>query len=163
CQGPIYTANNSHLVHIKSPTISPLASFGEVVLSGRLCDQLIQEENRVWFGRSLGVFLTLYLAAFVERTNWIERMGVGGTLDYLSELLGGGGRRRSYKQKRKQFQTVELKVRMDCDGCELKVRNALSSMKGMHTHILPFNNSKNHGMMMSFQKNYAWPRKMLEN
>ncbi|KAE8790998.1 Superoxide dismutase 1 copper chaperone [Hordeum vulgare] len=61
-------------------------------------------------------------------------MGVGGTLDYLSELLGGGGgRRRSYKQKRKQFQTVELKVRMDCDGCELKVRNALSSMKGVQS------------------------------
>lgn len=51
-------------------------------------------------------------------------------MDYLSELLGGS-RRRSYK-KRKQFQTVELKVRMDCDGCELKVRNALSSMKGIY-------------------------------
>uniref|UniRef100_A0ACD5XR84 Uncharacterized protein n=1 Tax=Avena sativa TaxID=4498 RepID=A0ACD5XR84_AVESA len=61
-------------------------------------------------------------------------MGVGGTLDYLSELLGGGGsRHRSYKKKRKQFQTVELKVRMDCEGCELKVRNALSSMKGVQS------------------------------
>ena len=59
-------------------------------------------------------------------------MGVGGTLDFLSELLSGGSRRRSYKKKRKQFQTVELKVRMDCEGCELKVRNALSSMKGMN-------------------------------
>lgn len=112
---------------IKSPAISSLASFAQVVLSVRLCDQFIQEENRE--------LLTLFLVVFVERTNWIERMGVGGTLDYLSELLGGGGgRRRSYKQKRKQFQTVELKVRMDCDGCELKVRNALSSMKGMHTY-----------------------------
>jgi hypothetical protein len=54
-------------------------------------------------------------------------MGVGGTLQYLSELLGGG--RRRYK-KRKQFRTVELKVRMDCDGCEMKVRNALTRMKG---------------------------------
>lgn len=53
----------------------------------------------------------------------------GGTLEYLSDLLGGGGGRRRYK-KRKQFQTVELKVRMDCDGCEMKVRNALSRMKG---------------------------------
>ena len=52
----------------------------------------------------------------------------GGTLEYLSDLLGGGGRRRC--KKRKQFQTVELKVRMDCDGCEMKVRNALSPMKG---------------------------------
>ena len=47
-------------------------------------------------------------------------------MDYLSSLLGSGHKYR----KRKQFQTVELKVRMDCDGCELKVRNALSSMKG---------------------------------
>lgn len=57
-------------------------------------------------------------------------------MDYLSELLGGS-RRRSYK-KRKQFQTVELKIRMDCDGCELKVRNALSSMKGMYQILLSF-------------------------
>ncbi|KAH9295267.1 hypothetical protein KI387_038855, partial [Taxus chinensis] len=27
--------------------------------------------------------------------------------------------------------TVELKVRMDCDGCELKVKNSVSSMKGV--------------------------------
>lgn len=60
---------------------------------------------------------------------------MGGTLEYLSDLLGGGGggsSRRRYK-KRKQFQTVELKVRMDCDGCEMKVRNALSSMKGTYS------------------------------
>uniref|UniRef100_A0A0D9XCZ5 HMA domain-containing protein n=1 Tax=Leersia perrieri TaxID=77586 RepID=A0A0D9XCZ5_9ORYZ len=56
---------------------------------------------------------------------------MGGTMDYLSDLLGGSSHRR-YK-KRKQFQTVELKVRMDCDGCELKVRNALSSMKGVQS------------------------------
>ncbi|CAN6210530.1 unnamed protein product [Urochloa humidicola] len=58
---------------------------------------------------------------------------MGGTLEYLSDLLGGsGGSRRRYK-KRKQFQTVELRVRMDCDGCEMKVRNALSSMKGVQS------------------------------
>ena len=39
-------------------------------------------------------------------------------------------RTRRHLKKRKQFQTVELRVRMDCDGCEMKVRNALSSMKG---------------------------------
>ncbi|WOL06422.1 heavy metal-associated isoprenylated plant protein 20-like [Canna indica] len=54
---------------------------------------------------------------------------MGGTLDYFSTFLGSGHR---YK-KRKQFQTVELKVRMDCDGCELKVKNALSSMKGVQS------------------------------
>ncbi|KAF3324310.1 heavy metal-associated isoprenylated plant protein 26-like protein [Carex littledalei] len=50
-----------------------------------------------------------------------------GTMEYFSGLLGTG-----YK-KRKQFQTVELKVRMDCDGCVLKVKNALSNMKGVQS------------------------------
>ncbi|XP_010680588.2 heavy metal-associated isoprenylated plant protein 23 [Beta vulgaris subsp. vulgaris] len=55
-------------------------------------------------------------------------MGVGGTLEYFSEMMGGG---HMHKKKRKQFQTVELKVRMDCDGCELKVKKALSSLSGV--------------------------------
>ncbi|KAJ6378185.1 hypothetical protein OIU78_028425 [Salix suchowensis] len=54
-------------------------------------------------------------------------MGVSGTLEFLSDLVGSGGQ----KHKKKQLQTVELKVRMDCDGCELKVKNALSSMTGV--------------------------------
>ncbi|KAK1592218.1 hypothetical protein Q3G72_021349 [Acer saccharum] len=57
-------------------------------------------------------------------------MGVGGTLEYLSDLMGGGGRGHK-KKKKKQMQTVDLKVRMDCDGCELKVKNALSSLSGV--------------------------------
>ncbi|XP_034595248.1 uncharacterized protein [Setaria viridis] len=56
---------------------------------------------------------------------------MGGTLEYLSGLLGGsGGHGHDKMTRRKQLQTVELKVRMDCEGCELKVRSALSSMKG---------------------------------
>lgn len=47
-----------------------------------------------------------------------------------SELVGASRERQS--RKRKQFHTVELKVRMDCDGCELKVRNTLARMRGMH-------------------------------
>ncbi|KAL8472048.1 hypothetical protein ACS0TY_029322 [Phlomoides rotata] len=40
--------------------------------------------------------------------------------------------RSSHKhKKRKQFQTVNLKVRMDCDGCELKVKKTLSSLSGV--------------------------------
>ncbi|WOL19404.1 hypothetical protein Cni_G28202 [Canna indica] len=54
---------------------------------------------------------------------------MGGTMNYFSSLLSGYSK---YK-KRKQFQTVELKVRMDCDGCELKVRNALSRMRGVQS------------------------------
>ncbi|CAN6195705.1 unnamed protein product [Urochloa humidicola] len=58
---------------------------------------------------------------------------MGGTLEYLSDLLGGGGGSRRRYKKRKHFQTVELRVRMDCDGCEMKVRNALSRMKGVQS------------------------------
>ncbi|GMN33617.1 hypothetical protein TIFTF001_004265 [Ficus carica] len=54
-------------------------------------------------------------------------MGVGGTLEYLSDLMGSGHKHK----KRKTLQTVELKVRMDCDGCELKVKKALSSLNGV--------------------------------
>jgi hypothetical protein len=55
---------------------------------------------------------------------------MGGTLRFLSNVLLGGSSQRPHGKKRKQFSTVELKVRMDCDGCELKVRNALATMKG---------------------------------
>ncbi|XAR62192.1 hypothetical protein NMG60_11016856 [Bertholletia excelsa] len=54
-------------------------------------------------------------------------MGVAGTLEYLSDLLSSAKKRK----KRKQLQTVALKVRMDCEGCKLKVKNALSSVKGV--------------------------------
>lgn len=33
------------------------------------------------------------------------------------------------KRKRKEFQTVELLVRMDCEGCERRVKKALEDMK----------------------------------
>ncbi|KAF0911849.1 hypothetical protein E2562_012333 [Oryza meyeriana var. granulata] len=62
---------------------------------------------------------------------------MGGTLEYLAGLFtggGGGGDQHGHKNsKRRQLQTVELKVRMDCEGCELKVKNALSSMKGVES------------------------------
>ena len=37
------------------------------------------------------------------------------------------------------FQTVDIKVKMDCDGCERRVKNAVSSMKGsyLNTSISP--------------------------
>ncbi|KAJ8543718.1 hypothetical protein K7X08_025336 [Anisodus acutangulus] len=54
-------------------------------------------------------------------------MGLGGTLEYISDIMSSD----KPKKKKKQFNTVELKVRMDCDGCQLKVKNALSSMSGV--------------------------------
>ncbi|CAL5214464.1 unnamed protein product [Lathyrus oleraceus] len=56
-------------------------------------------------------------------------MGVSGTFDYLSDLMSSG--HQHLKKKKKQLQTVELKVRMDCDGCELKVKKTLSSLSGV--------------------------------
>ncbi|XP_020581829.1 heavy metal-associated isoprenylated plant protein 23-like [Phalaenopsis equestris] len=50
-------------------------------------------------------------------------------MGYLSSLLPCGYSHR----KRKSFQTVELKVRMDCDGCEYKVKKCLSYMKGVQS------------------------------
>ncbi|KAI0494718.1 hypothetical protein KFK09_024861 [Dendrobium nobile] len=51
-------------------------------------------------------------------------------MGYLSSLLGYG---HSHKKNRRQLQTVELRIRMDCDGCELKVKKALSYMKGVQS------------------------------
>ncbi|KAJ4701284.1 Heavy metal-associated isoprenylated plant protein [Melia azedarach] len=55
-------------------------------------------------------------------------MGVEGTLEYISDLL-----RSVKKKKKKQTQTVALKVRMDCEGCARKMKSVLSSVKGAKT------------------------------
>ncbi|XVE72171.1 hypothetical protein DITRI_Ditri11bG0017300 [Diplodiscus trichospermus] len=52
-----------------------------------------------------------------------------GALDYISNFCTI----RSTRRKRKPMQTVEIKVKMDCDGCERKVKNAVTSMKGVKT------------------------------
>ncbi|CAA7401032.1 unnamed protein product [Spirodela intermedia] len=58
-------------------------------------------------------------------------MGVVSTFECLSSVWSH--RHTKEKKKKRLLQTVELKVRMDCDGCELKVKKALSSMKGVQT------------------------------
>ncbi|KAI8018911.1 Heavy metal-associated isoprenylated plant protein 21 [Camellia lanceoleosa] len=50
-----------------------------------------------------------------------------GALDYLSNFCTVTSTRR--RSKRKPMQTVEIKVKMDCDGCERRVKNAVTSMK----------------------------------
>ncbi|GAV59295.1 HMA domain-containing protein [Cephalotus follicularis] len=52
-------------------------------------------------------------------------MGVQGTLEYFSDLLSS-----AKKKKRKQINTVALKIRMDCEGCARKVKKVLSGVKG---------------------------------
>ncbi|GJR98657.1 heavy metal-associated isoprenylated plant protein 23 [Tanacetum coccineum] len=61
-------------------------------------------------------------------------MGVVGILDYISDVMTT---RRLKKKKMKQFNTVSLKVRMDCEGCQRKVKNALSSLKVTLCRNLP--------------------------
>lgn len=52
-------------------------------------------------------------------------------------------RKSDHKQKkRKQLQTVDLKVKMDCDGCELKVKKALSSLSGNFVVIFLYHNAR---------------------
>ncbi|CAK9315990.1 unnamed protein product [Citrullus colocynthis] len=53
-----------------------------------------------------------------------------GVLDHLSEYFDCSSHGSKHK-KRKQLQTVELKIRIDCEGCERKVKRALEGMKGV--------------------------------
>ncbi|KHN33671.1 hypothetical protein glysoja_013677 [Glycine soja] len=56
---------------------------------------------------------------------------VMGALDHISELFDCSSGSSKHK-KRKQLQTVEVKVKMDCEGCERKVRKAVEGMKGVN-------------------------------
>ncbi|CAA2934655.1 heavy metal-associated isoprenylated plant protein 21-like [Olea europaea var. sylvestris] len=51
-----------------------------------------------------------------------------GFVDHISEVCSVTSTRKS---KRKPMQTVEIRVKMDCDGCERRVGNAVSSIKGV--------------------------------
>ena len=58
-----------------------------------------------------------------------------GALDHISDMFdcSSGGSR---LKKRRQLQTVEIKVKIDCEGCERKVRRAVEGMKGVQSvHI----------------------------
>ena len=53
-------------------------------------------------------------------------MGVAGTLEYFSDLPSNAKK----GKKKKLMQTVALKVRMDCQGCERKVKSVLYGVEG---------------------------------
>ncbi|XP_047319690.1 heavy metal-associated isoprenylated plant protein 26-like [Impatiens glandulifera] len=67
-----------------------------------------------------------------------------GALDHLSHIFdcssGWGNRRRINKLK--HFQTVEMKMSIDCEGCERKVRRLLEGMKGVTSVEIEPNKSK---------------------
>ncbi|KAI4381482.1 hypothetical protein MLD38_007551 [Melastoma candidum] len=52
-----------------------------------------------------------------------------GVLDALVDLLEDSLART--RKRHKPMQKVQIKVKMDCDGCERRIRNAVSSMKGV--------------------------------
>ncbi|XP_031130560.1 heavy metal-associated isoprenylated plant protein 26-like [Ipomoea triloba] len=53
-----------------------------------------------------------------------------GVLDHLSDVFDCSTGESKHK-KRKQLQTVEVRVKMDCEGCERKVRRSVEGMKGV--------------------------------
>ncbi|XP_058213334.1 heavy metal-associated isoprenylated plant protein 26-like [Rhododendron vialii] len=57
-----------------------------------------------------------------------------GALDHLSNLFDCSGASSSqHYKRRRQLQTVEIKCKIDCEGCERKVRRAVEGMKGVQS------------------------------
>ncbi|KAH1192907.1 Heavy metal-associated isoprenylated plant protein 21 [Glycine max] len=75
-----------------------------------------------------------------------------GALDYLSNFCTVT----STRTKQKAMQTTEIKVRMDCNGCERRVRNAVSSIKGVKSVEV---NRKESRVVM---RGYVDPKKVLK-
>ncbi|XP_051126740.1 heavy metal-associated isoprenylated plant protein 21-like [Andrographis paniculata] len=65
-----------------------------------------------------------------------------GALDYLSSFCTVT----TTRGKRKPMQTVEIKVKIDCDGCERRVKNSVKNMKGVRTVEI---NRKQHRLTVS--------------
>ncbi|KAL4616209.1 hypothetical protein ACB092_07G181900 [Castanea dentata] len=53
-----------------------------------------------------------------------------GALDHFSHLFDCSTGH-SKLHKRRQLQTVEIKVKIDCEGCERRVKKAVEGMKGV--------------------------------
>ncbi|XP_043726071.1 heavy metal-associated isoprenylated plant protein 26-like [Telopea speciosissima] len=56
-----------------------------------------------------------------------------GALNHISEIFDFSHRSSNSKKlkKNKQLQTVEIKVRIDCEGCERRVKKSVERMKGV--------------------------------
>uniref|UniRef100_A0ACD5UQ19 Uncharacterized protein n=1 Tax=Avena sativa TaxID=4498 RepID=A0ACD5UQ19_AVESA len=55
-----------------------------------------------------------------------------GILDHFSDLCSMTETKNALKlSKRRPLQTVNIKVKMDCEGCERKVKNAVKSIRGV--------------------------------
>ncbi|XP_071716280.1 heavy metal-associated isoprenylated plant protein 20-like [Rutidosis leptorrhynchoides] len=76
-----------------------------------------------------------------------------GYLDHISDLFSVSSPK---KHKRKTMQIVEIKVKMDCDGCVRKVKSAASSSKGVKS--VEVDQSKSRVTV----KGYVDPKKVLK-
>lgn len=54
-----------------------------------------------------------------------------GVLDHVSEMFDCSGVNHHHK-RRKQLQTVEIKIKIDCEGCERRVRRSVEGMRGVN-------------------------------
>ncbi|KAM4118449.1 hypothetical protein ACB094_02G203700 [Castanea mollissima] len=63
-----------------------------------------------------------------------------GFLDFVSELCDCDwhGHSSNKLKKRKQLQTVEIKVKMDCEGCERRVKKSVEGMKGSKLTVIGY-------------------------
>ncbi|CAF2043392.1 hypothetical protein BRARA_I02398 [Brassica rapa] len=79
-------------------------------------------------------------------------MGVERTMEYISEFL-----KMRRKKKKKPMQTVALRVaRIDCEGCERKIKQILSGVKGVKSVVVDAKQQKVTVM------GYIEPKKVLE-
>ncbi|CAN6972783.1 unnamed protein product [Brassica rapa subsp. trilocularis] len=79
-------------------------------------------------------------------------MGVERTMEYISEFF-----KMRRKKKKKPMQTVALRVaRIDCEGCERKIKQILSGVKGVKSVVVDAKQQKVTVM------GYIEPKKVLE-
>uniref|UniRef100_A0A7N0T6R9 HMA domain-containing protein n=1 Tax=Kalanchoe fedtschenkoi TaxID=63787 RepID=A0A7N0T6R9_KALFE len=55
-------------------------------------------------------------------------MGIGGTIEYFYDIVKSNI---SGSKQVQQYQTVDLHCKVDCDGCERKLKKALNSLDGV--------------------------------
>ena len=78
------------------------------------------------------LLLVIFSSLLVSVRELKNTIGLGNTLEFFSDIFGSNHKHK----KQQQLQTVELMVSMDCKGCELKVKKALSSLKGFLAYSL---------------------------
>lgn len=120
-QPPLASSSSSVSTHKLSSSLLCSVPSG-LCLSFYLCCEIFSVYQ------TLCTYL-LHLLCSAERTELRQRdrdFSMGGSLGYLWDLFV---KEHKYKKKR-QFNTVDLKIKMDCDGCELRIKKTLSNMKG---------------------------------